>query len=171
MRCLQRRRKNPAYWRHWTSRSVHIVTHIPKVFPKCKQKKLKKLKKNPAYGSQRISRPMQMDEPKKKNRGCMITSRNDVHFLVYIFSFRVLMPSWRTAGTDAIVKDSLIMWPEGQWEALKKIIWKGDKQTGIANLWKNRPKGRFFENITNYLSPVMYHQRILFCHEKHLISN
>ena len=36
------------------------------------------------------------------------------------------------AGTDAIVKDSLIMWPERQWEALKKNYMKRgqtDRQT------------------------------------------
>ena len=50
----------------------------------------------------------------KKNKwGCMIwlgrgkiTSGNNVHFWMYIFIFRVLMPSQRTVGTDAIEKDS-----------------------------------------------------------------
>ena len=97
--------------------------------------------------------------------GGEITRCHDVHFLMYILFFRVLMPSWRTAGTDAIVKDSLIMWPEGQWEALKKVTWKGDRQTDrrtdIATLWKNWPKSRFFENI-HYAHNVCNLQRVMF---------
>ena len=85
-------------------------------------------------------------------RGGEISSCNDLHFLLYIFIFRILIPLWRTAGTNVIVKDSLIMWPGGQWEALKKIALEGDnkqthRQTDIATLWKNRPKSRFFENL------------------------
>ena len=93
---------------------------------------------NPAYGRQRISRLMWIEDPILFWVGCVIylgcmhdlkkkKNCNDVHFFMYIFIFRVLMPSWRTADTDAIVKDSLIMWPEGQWEALETITWKGDR--------------------------------------------
>ena len=43
------------------------------------------------------------------------------------------------------------MWPEGQWEASKKIAWGGDRQinrhTDITTTRKNLPKCRFFENI------------------------
>ena len=35
------------------------------------------------------------------------SSRNDVHFLMYIFIFMPLMPLWRTAGTDVMVNYSL----------------------------------------------------------------
>ena len=38
----------------------------------------------------------------------------------------------------------LVMWPEGQWEALKKIAWEGDKhtdtQTDMSTLWPTRPR-------------------------------
>ena len=89
---------------------------------------------------------------KKKNIyihiGCMIfvkkiTSRNDLHFLMYIFIFRVLMPLWRTAGTDAIVKAGI--WscdPRANERPQKKIIWKGTEPAinGLyATLWKNQP--------------------------------
>ena len=44
------------------------------------------------------------------------------------------------------------MWSEGQWEASKKVTWKGDiRPTDIyiyiykLTLWKNRPKGRFID--------------------------
>ena len=51
-------------------------------------------------------------------------------------TFRVLMPLWRTAGTDAIVKDSLIMWPEGQWEASKKLHEKGTEYTWTLRIYE-----------------------------------
>ena len=45
----------------------------------------------------------------------------------------------------------LIKWPERQWEASKNVHERGqterqkDRKTDIETLWKNRPKGRFFE--------------------------
>ena len=117
-------KKNPAYGRHRISWPMQIAAPIF-IFPLASKKGLKAffsfcnvfvyfhvqitnaIVKDSGYWCHREGQP----------RGGKITSRKNVHFLMYIVIFRVLMPLWRTAGSDAIVKVSLIMWPEGQWEA------------------------------------------------------
>ena len=45
----------------------------------------------------------------------------------------------------------LIMWPEGQWEALQEVTWKGayPKEDGHCDSMKESAKGRFFEKIAS----------------------
>ena len=70
-------------------------------------------------------------------------------FFLHPSPLPLLPPSPRGGGVlSLVVKEGwpirgleLIMWPEGQWEASKKITWKGDRQTDIATLWKHRPRG------------------------------
>ena len=43
---------------------------------------------------------------------------------------------WPMRGRD------LVMWSEDQWEASKKITWKGDiRHTDMLTLWPTRPRG------------------------------
>ena len=65
------------------------------------------------------------------------------------------MPSRRTAGTDAIVKDSfaplgtpLLPWENhmGRGQTLQ-IDTETDRQTDILTTRPKRPKGRFCENV------------------------
>ena len=99
-------------------------------------------KKTP-NGRTRISRSMRIDGPILFWVGCVI----------------YMMPSWRTAGTDAIVKDSLIIWPEGQWDPLKTILWEGD------NTQTDRQTSRLYERIglrANSLKTLKEHVKV-FC--------